>query len=261
MTLDAIGMVAGRIMAARKTNQPIAPVRADLPPKDIAAAYAVQQLNVRQLEAEGARRVGRKIGLTSKAVQQQLGVDQPDFGVLFDFMNFGGLGAEVSISGLIAPRIEAEMAFLLGRDIERKNMTRDELASQVEAIAASAEIVDSAIASWDIDIVDTVADNASSGGFVVGPWQPFTPDMDLPGRAMRLLRGEHEVSRGTGAASLGHPIEALAWLADTSIDLGSPLRAGEVVLSGALGPMVPLLPGDYFIEIEGFPTLWLRATS
>lgn len=255
----AIQAVAGRLFAARATRVAIPPVRNDLPEKDIAAAYAVQLVNVRRTLAQGARIVGRKIGLTSQAVQKQLGVDQPDFGVLFDFMNFGGVGAEVSVSGLIAPRIEAEFAFRLGSDISERPAGAAEAARAVEAVAVAAEIVDSAIAGWDINIVDTVADNASCGGFVAGPWIPFAPGLDLPSRAMRMTRDGAEISKGVGAATLGDPLNALVWLAGTAIDFGEPLKAGEIVLAGALGPMVPLVPGDYVVEIDGFNPLTLRA--
>jgi 2-keto-4-pentenoate hydratase len=254
---DTIHEVADRLRTARASRQPIAPVRHDLPAKDIEAAYAVQRINVARLEAEGRRRVGRKIGLTSQAVQTQLGVDQPDFGVLFDFMDYGR--EPIPVSSLVSPRIEAEFALRIGRDITLAGLSVGDLAGHVESVAVSAEIVDSAIASWDIDIVDTVADNASCGGFVVGEWQRYTAGLKLPERRMRLTRNGEEISVGVGAATLGDPLKALAWLADASIARGDPLRAGEIVLSGALGPMKPLTPGDYRIEIEGFPALLVRA--
>ena len=263
MATDAnvgVEVVADRLFAARLGGYAVPAVRRDLPAGDVAAAYAVQRINVSRFEAGGHRRVGRKIGLTSKAVQRQLGVDQPDFGVLFDTMDFGGVGAEISISKLIAPRIEAEFAFLLGQDIDQSDLSRTSLAHSIESVAAAAEIVDSAIAGWDIDIVDTIADNASCGGYVLGPWQPYTRDLDLPSRAMRLLRDGVLISEGNGAATLGDPQNALAWLANVSIHVGAPLKAGEVVLAGALGPMTPLVAGEHVVEIDGFDALWMRAT-
>jgi 2-keto-4-pentenoate hydratase len=254
---DAVQAVADRLMDARRARVAIPPIREQLPPNDIGAAYAVQRLNVARLEGEGHRRVGRKIGLTSQAVQKQLGVDQPDFGVLFNFMDYGR--RPVPVSSLIAPRIEAEFAFQVGREITREKLPADELAKHVESVAAAVEIVDSAIADWDINIVDTVADNASCGGYVVGPWQFYLRDIDLPSRRMRLTRDSQEVSSGVGAATLGDPLTALAWLADVSIARGDPLRSGEIVLSGALGPMRPLVPGDYAVEIDGFQLLFVRA--
>jgi 2-keto-4-pentenoate hydratase len=258
---STIETCAAQIFDARRTRTSIPPVRALLPAKDVAAAYAVQTRNNQRLDAGGARRVGRKIGLTSKVVQQQLGVDRPDFGTLFDFMDLGPVQARISVASLIAPRIEAEMSFRLAKDITTKGLPAAQIARSVESLAASAEIVDSAIAGWDIDIVDTIADNASCGGFVIGAWQPFTPDLDLPSRAMRMTRDSEEISVGAGSASLGDPLNALAWLAEAAIDFGDPLRAGEIVLAGALGPMRPLTPGSYAIEIEGFPPLLLRAVA
>jgi 2-keto-4-pentenoate hydratase len=251
--------VAARLRAARRERRGIPPVRSLLPEKDIAAAYKVQQINVRRAIAAGARPIGRKIGLTSEAVQRQLGVDQPDFGVLFSSMNYGGLGAEFAVSSLIAPRIEAEFAFLLGLDIKAGAVTPESAGRAVDAVAVAAEIVDSAVAGWDINLVDTVADNASCGGFVVGPWTAFNANLDLPSRAMRMTRDGVEISKGSGAATLGDPLNALAWLAQTAIEFGDPLRAGEIVLAGALGPMAPLTPGDYVVEIDGFKPLWMRA--
>jgi len=254
----AIAAAAEALYAARHERVPCAPVRTLFSSGDIAAAYATQQTNVRRLIAAGARPVGRKIGLTSVAVQRQLGVDRPDFGMLFDFMQTGDDGAPLALSTLVSPRIEAEIAFRMGRDVTVSNASRAELAAAIDGVAAAVEIVDSAIAGWDIDIVDTIADNASSGAFAVGPWQPFRADLDLPGRAMRLLRDAEEISRGSGAATLGDPLNALAWLAETAIEFGDCLRAGEIVLAGALGPMVKLTPGRYRAEIDGFPPLALN---
>ena len=256
--IDTIQTIADQLIDARRSRRPVPPIRSQLPAGDIDAAYQVQRLNVARLEREGHRRVGRKIGLTSRAVQQQLGVDQPDFGVLFDFMDFGR--SPFAVSALVAPRIEAEFAFLVGRDIVAEELGPEDLAAHLDAVAASAEIVDSAIDRWDINIVDTVADNASSGGFVVGPWQPYLRDIDLPARKMRLTRNGEEVSSGVGAATLGDPLNAVSWLADVSVARGDPLHAGEIVLAGALGPMTALVAGDYVVEIDGFPLLFMRAT-
>jgi len=259
--MSDIAAIAERLFEARRVGAAIPPVRTLLPAKDIAAAYAVQTANNQRREAGGEMRVGRKIGLTSVAVQRQLGVDQPDFGVLFASMDLSRSADAISASRLISPRIEAEISFLLGEGITRKGLSTAELGAAVEAVAASVEIVDSAIADWDIDIVDTVADNASSGAFVIGPWQPFTADMDLRSRKMRITRDGEEISAGDGAATLGDPLNALRWLADTAIDIGDPLRAGEVVLAGALGPMRPMTAGSYVVEIDGFKTLLVRVTA
>lgn len=253
--------VADRLLAARRMQNAIAPIRVELPAGDIAAAYVVQTLNAQRRQAEGRRRVGRKIGLTSEAVQRQLGVDQPDFGVLFDDMGYYGDDVTVPLAGLIQPRIEAEIAFVLNADIPETGLDRAALEGRIGEVAASAEIVDSAIADWDIDIVDTVADNASSAAFVVGAPQPYVPGMDLPARTMRMSRGGEVISAGSGAATLGHPLTALAWLADKAVALGDPLRSGDVILAGALGPMKAFEAGDYLVEIDGFPKLTVRARA
>lgn len=253
--------VADQLQIARREGRPIAPVRTALPVMDVAAAYAVQQINVGRRLAEGRRIVGRKIGLTSEAVQRQLGVKQPDFGVLFDDMGFYGDDVSIPLAGLIAPRIEAEIAFVLDADIPEPRLSRRDLEARIGLVAASAEIVDSAIAGWDINIVDTVADNASSALFALGSPRPYEAGMDLHARAMRMSRDGVVVAEGSGAATLGHPLAALAWLAETAAELGDPLRAGDVILAGALGPMKPFEAGDYRVEIEGFPMLTVRAQA
>lgn len=255
----AIAIVAAQLLNARHVSSAISPVRTLLPPKDIAAAYRVQQANVQALIERGAQPIGRKIGLTSEAVQQQLGVDQPDFGVLFDFMAYSGDAVDVSRDKFISPRIEAEIAVILGADLTIPKLDRPSLVQSIAEIAAAAEIVDSAVIDWDIDIVDTIADNASSGAFVVGTPQKFDPDLDLRPLAMRLSRDGKLVSQGRGAASLGDPLNALAWLADISIAFGNPLKAGDVILLGALGPMVPFETGSYLVEIDGFSPLRIEA--
>jgi 2-keto-4-pentenoate hydratase len=256
---DEIARCAEDLFAAREDGVGIAPVRHRLPAKDLIAAYAVQRLNNQRYSDAGHLRVGRKIGLTSEAVQRQLGVDRPDFGVLFDFMDYGMPDRLLSVSRLIAPRIEAEFAFRLARDIDSESLSREELIACVGDVAVAVEIVDSAIAGWDIDIVDTIADNASCGGYLCGAWRPYSESLDLASRAMRLLSDGSEISKGAGAATLGHPLNALAWLADTVLKVGEPLQAGEVVLAGALGPMAALTPGRYTVEIDGFPNLIVEA--
>ncbi len=251
--------IAERLFEARRTCIAIPPVREELSAGGVSAAYRVQKLNIDRLVAAGDKRVGRKIGLTSKAVQQQLGVDSPDFGVLLDSMAWRGDTVSIPVSGMIAPRIEAEIAFVLGGDITAMAPGED-LSPFVASVAASAEIVDSAIANWTINILDTVADNASSGRFALGAPQPFIAGMDLPARKMVLRRDGETVSSGAGAATLGDPLNALAWLAETAIALGDPLRAGDIILAGALGPMTPFTPATYEIAIDGFPKLTVTAT-
>ncbi|WP_457966941.1 fumarylacetoacetate hydrolase family protein [Arthrobacter sp. D1-29] len=207
--------------------------------------------------ARGTRLVGRKIGLTSEAVQRQIGVARPDFGVLFDDMRYGD-GDEIPMARLLQPKAEAEIAFLLEEDILDAS---DAVAVRAAVALAfpALEIVDSRIADWRIGITDTIADNASSGVFVIGangfPLDAFEP----AGVVMRMRRGDTVVSEGTGRDCLGDPLNALTWLAATAIEVGSPLRAGDFVLSGALGPMVTVSPGDEFsASIEPLGSVSIR---
>ncbi|WP_433218559.1 2-keto-4-pentenoate hydratase [Dactylosporangium sp. CS-047395] len=240
------------LLEARAGGVPCPPVRGLLPAKDIAAAYAVQAAWV---AADGSPVVGRKVGLTNPAVQAQLGVDRPDFGTLLAWMDRSG-EAPIDAGSLLQPRIEAEIAFVLGENLDGGDVGPEAVAAATVAVAPALEIVDSRIAGWDIDIVDTVADNASSGLFVLGAARVPLAGLDLPACTMAMARDGSVVSTGTGAACLGNPLDAVAWLAATARDLGRPLLAGEIVLSGALGPMVPVAAGErYEATITGLGTV------
>ncbi|WP_110472900.1 2-keto-4-pentenoate hydratase [Williamsia limnetica] len=239
--LHVITDAADRLATATVTKTPCAPVRDLIGRDDIDAAYRIQSLNIEGLVASGQRVVGRKIGLTSPSVQQQLGVDQPDFGVLLDDMDCTG-DAEVDSGRLLQPRIEAEVAFTLSRDITAP-ITVDDAPGYVADVYASFEIVDSRIVNWDISLADTVADNASSGLYVLGDRIDRADAPDLAAIEMSMTENDTEVSKGKGADCLGSPWHALVWLANTALAYGTGLRAGDVVLSGALGPMVPVIPG------------------
>jgi 2-keto-4-pentenoate hydratase len=195
--------------------------------------------------ADGAQRVGHKIGLTNPKVQAQLGVDQPDFGVLLDDMRVRS-GEPVDITRLLQPKVEAEVAFVLAADLDQPLVTEDDVAAATAHVVAALEIVDSRIADWDVSIVDTIADNGSSGLFVLGSEQVQLDGLDLPSVRMTLRCGADVVSSGSGADCLGNPLTAVAWLANTARDHGAPLQAGDVILSGALGPMVPVTPGSTY---------------
>jgi 2-keto-4-pentenoate hydratase len=238
---DVVTEAATRLRTAQESGEPCPPVRDLLGSSDVGLAYQVQRLNLEARFAAGRTVVGRKIGLTSAAVQRQLGVDQPDFGSLLDDMRVDGV---VPAGRLLQPKVEAEIAFRLGRDLTGALESVDEVAGAVEAAYAAIEIVDSRVSGWDITIVDTVADNASSGLFVVSGTAVPVAAVDLIGAPMSLSRNGVVESTGTAAACLGNPLNALLWLARTAQDLGEPLRAGEIVLSGALGPMAAVSPGD-----------------
>lgn len=248
--------VADLLWSAEQTGQPVAPVRAQIEQGAqggdvLQAAYQVQQdLTQRRLDA-GGRLVGRKIGLTSVAVQRQLGVDSPDFGALFADMAVGD-GEEITWSRLQQPKIEAEIALVLGRDLTHSRHTVADLISATAYALPALEVVGSRILNWDIRLADTVADNASSSLFVLGTRPVKLSRLELADCGMVMERRGDQVSVGTGSACLGNPLNAAVWLANVMVRMGTPLRAGDVLMTGALGPMVPVQRGDVFTaQIEG----------
>jgi 2-oxopent-4-enoate hydratase len=251
VTIELEAAAVQRLTAAADTRTPCPPVRDVLGTTDIASAYAVQTELISRRTAAGARIVGRKIGLTNPKVQAQLGVDQPDFGVLLDDMDCSP-DETVDITRLLQPKIEAEIAFVLQADLDQDTITEADVAAATGHVLPALEIVDSRIADWDISIVDTVADNASSGLFVLGQNPVALDGLHLAAVTMTMTKNEEPASEGSGADCLGNPLTAVAWLARTARDYGSPLRAGNVILSGALGPMVAVDPGAAFIaDITG----------
>ncbi|MBP0593548.1 2-keto-4-pentenoate hydratase [Paraburkholderia sp. LEh10] len=248
---QTIQSIATRLRAAEASRQPVAPVRTEIEADDAALAYGIQQANVDLRRKQGERIVGRKIGLTSLAVQKQLGVDQPDFGTLFASMAYGD-NQPMPLSTLIQPKVEAEIALVLERDLTAEKHTFADLIGATAYALAAIEVVDSRVQNWDIRFVDTVADNASSALFVLGSRPVLLRDVDLTACAMTLSQENEVLSRGNGSACLGNPLNAAAWLADRMVQLGTPLRAGDVVLTGALGSMVVVkAPGTYTVQIEG----------
>ena len=225
-THDTLHAAARALRTARTERRPIAPVSASFGLAGIDAAYAVAELNTQAAIAQGRRVLGKKVGLTSRAVQLQLGVSQPDFGVLLDDMEFLD-GDEVPMSRLAQPKIEADVAFVVGRDLAGAVPSWGEFLAALAYALPALEIVDSAIADWKITLVDTVADNASSGLYVLGHQPVAIGQLAGAELGMQMSVNGAVASVGSGAACLGHP-----------------LRAGEVILSGALGPMVPVAVGD-----------------
>lgn len=248
MTNDA----ANRLLEAARTKTPCAPVREIIGETDLAAAYGVQDILTEQRLADGGRLVGRKIGLTAKSVQQQLGVDQPDYGMLFADMDVM-TGGEIPWPLLMQPKVEAEIAFVVGTDLTDPTVTTAEVLSAIDYALPALEIVGSRIANWDIRITDTIADNASASHFVLGHGMRGLDQVDLLDCAMTMTVNGNEASRGAGRACLGSPVNATVWLAQKMAQVGKPLHAGDVVLAGALGPMAPVAPGDHVVaNIEGF---------
>jgi len=222
---------------------PVPPLRDGLAAGDSQGAYAVQAINTRHWQSHGRRIAGCKVGLTAKAVQAQLGVDQPDFGVLFEDMRIADGGA-LSASKTLQPKAEAEVALVLKRDLKKIEITVTDVMEATDYAVAAIEIVDSRIADWKITLADTVADNGSSAFYVLGSTCRSLTDLDLYTCGMALEVNDVLASFGAGAACLGHPLRAAEWLARTMVANGDHLRAGDVILTGALGPMVALTKGD-----------------
>ena len=240
---------AAALRSAAATRIAIAPLRHAAADASEAVAYAIQEAGTRAALAAGRRLVGRKIGLTARTVQRQLGVHQPDYGMLFADMAFGD---EEPLPQLIQPRVEAEVALVMAREVADPQTTVVDLLRAVDHAQCAIEVVDSRIRDWDIGFFDTVADNASAGAFVLSGRPVPLAGLDLHGCRMRMTRGEELVAEGEGRACLGHPLNAAVWLARRMAAVGRPLQAGDILLTGALGPMVAARPGDVIrAEIDG----------
>lgn len=241
---------AARALRHAYSGGAVLPMREWLEPTDADGAYAVQEINTRYWQAQGRRIVGRKAGLTAKSVQQQLGVDQPDFGVLFEDMAIAD-GGTLDPNRTLQPKAEAEIAFVLAKDLPDLNTSAEMVMNAVATVHAAIEIVDSRIADWKITFADTVADNGSSAFFVLAEAGLPIAGLDLQGAAMEMHINGEVKSTGIGSAALGNPLNAAAWLAQTLARRGEPLRAGDILLAGALGPMVTLNPGDHVRALVG----------
>lgn len=242
---------AQRLWDAEANRTPCAPIRDLIGERDIDLAYAIQQRNVERHQQAGRRISGRKIGITAKSVQRQLNVFEPDFGTLFADMEIGH-GGVVPAGRLIRPQVEAEVMIVLGRDLDHAAITFSDVIRATDFAIASLEIVDCRLQDWDIRITDTVSDNAAAALYVVGALPRPIQGLDLANCAMTLHRNGELVSEGRGEMCMGHPLNGAVWLARALQRLGTPLRAGDAILTGALGPMVPAEPGDRFeARIDG----------
>jgi 2-keto-4-pentenoate hydratase len=228
--------------AAKQSLTPLTDLYQEL---SVDEAYQVQLLAINEKVGVGQRIVGKKIGLTSVAMQQLLGVDQPDYGHLLDSMEVSNNGV-ISLDAMFQPKVEGEIAFVLSKDLKGPSVTIEDVLDATEYIAPALEIVDSRITDWKITLADTIADNASSGLFVIGEERFSLTDIDLPSIEMNLFKNGVLINTGYGSDVLGHPAKCVAWLANKLSEYQVVLKAGEVILSGALSAAVVAEKGDRF---------------
>lgn len=250
---SVIAMHAKELLLALSKGTTIAPLSERTASLTIDDAYKISRLCLQQREDDGERLIGKKIGVTSLAVQQMLNVHQPDFGFLTNSMHFNN-GDCISLSKhkLIQPKAEGEIAFCLKNDLQGPGVTAEDVLDATLWVAPCFEIVDSRIEDWRINIVDTVADNASCGVFVIGETHTPPREIDLALAQMQIQKNGQFAGSGLGSAVQGHPAQAVAWLANTLGEYGIPFKKGELILSGALAPLIVAKSGDLFtMEIEG----------
>jgi 2-keto-4-pentenoate hydratase len=233
-----VAELARELRQAAETRTPVPPIVARHPELTVADAYAIQSLN-----ADGRATSGHKIGLTSQAMQEQLGVSEPDYGRIFADELFE-TGATVARADLIAPRVEPEIAFVLASGLGQGDVTAADVIAATDYVLPALEIIDSRIADWRIGLIDTVADNASCGRFVLGTQRTSLDDVVLAAAHVDLFVDGEEVAHGCGAAVLGHPAKAVAWLANTVGEFGVTLAAGDVIMPGSMTAAVPLEAGQ-----------------
>ncbi len=263
MTPASVEALAERLDTAWRTRTPIPPITESDGVADVGTAYAIQTHWANMRLARGEKIVGRKIGLTSKAIQQQLGVSEPDYGALWQSSYYQAVNGRVEIpaSDFLQPRIEGEIAFLIGKPLRGPNVTLQDVLAATEACALGVEIVASRIADWRIKLVDTIADNASYGGFTLGPWDRQLREADLSALAMTIHHNGEPAAEGVGAAALGHPGMATAWLANKLFEFGVSLEPGDIVISGGITKMLPVMAGDEFVfALTGRPSLIVSFT-
>ena len=237
--------LAHELWEAQQTAQPVEPLTERNPDLDVTDAYTIQRHNVERRVRDGGHVIGRKVGLTSRPMQQLLGVNEPDFGALLDDM-FVEEGDEVAVETLIQPRVEAEMAFVMGRDLAGPGVTTTTALAAIAGVLPAIEVVDSRVADWRIKLVDTIADNASSAKVVIGGRLTPVTEVDLRLVGMLFHRNGIPIANGAGAAALGNPARCVAWLANKLAAFGTSLHRDDIVLPGAMHRMVPVRRGDVF---------------
>ena len=247
----SISDISQELYTALVYKKTLIPITTEFPNFSIDDAYEVSKQFLAKRINNGEKVIGKKIGVTSKVVQEMLGVHQPDFGFLTDAMQVKN-GSQVDLASLIQPRAEAEIAFILSESLNGPGITRDDVISATSAIVPCFEIVDSRINNWEIKIQDTIADNASCGIFCLSEAYVDPKKFDLALLEATVFKNGNQISSGLGSAVQGHPAEAVAWLANTLGNYGISLDEGDIILSGSLVPLEPIISGDQFsMEIAG----------
>ena len=249
--------LAADLAEAERSRVPIAPLTDRNPTIDVVDAYEIQLINIRQRVAEGARVVGHKVGLSSKAMQQMMGVDEPDYGHLLDEMQ-AFEDTPVKAGSYLYPRVEVEVGFVLAEDLPGAECTEDDVLAATAAFAPSIELIDTRITDWKIKLCDTIADNASSAGFVLGAGRVAPETVDIQSIDAVLTRNGEVVASGRSDAVLGNPVTAVAWLARKVEGFGVQLRKGDIVLPGSCTRAIDARPGDHFVaEFDGLGSVRL----
>ncbi|MBY0388706.1 MAG: 2-keto-4-pentenoate hydratase [Mycobacterium pseudokansasii] len=246
LTIATRDELAADLAQAERSREPIAPLTAAHPDMDVVDAYEIQLINIRQRVAEGARVLGHKVGLSSKAMQQMMGVDEPDYGHLLDEMQVFE-DTPVKATRYLYPRVEVEVGFFLSADLPGADCTDDDVLAATEALVPAMELIDTRIADWKIALCDTIADNASSAGFVLGAARVSPADIDVKAIDVTLTRNGEVVAAGRSDAVLGNPVTAVAWLARKVDSFGVRLRKGDIVLPGSCTFAVDARAGDEFV--------------
>ena len=246
LTVEIRDELAADLAQAERSREPIAPLTSGYPGIDVVDAYEIQLINIRQRVAEGARILGHKVGLSSLAMQQMMGVDEPDYGHLLDEMQVFE-DTPVKAGRYLYPRVEVEVGFILGADLPGAGCTEDDVLAGTEALVPSIELIDTRITDWKIGLCDTIADNASSAGFVLGGARVSPHDVDVKAIDAVLTRNGEVVAEGRSDAVLGNPVTAVAWLARKVESFGVRLRKGDIVLPGSCTRAIDVRAGDEFV--------------
>jgi 2-keto-4-pentenoate hydratase len=246
LSVETRDELAAELAEAERSRVPMSPLTAAYADIDVVDAYEIQLINIRQRVAEGARVIGHKVGLSSEAMQQMMGVDEPDYGHLLDDMEVFE-DRPVPAGRYLYPRVEVEVGFVLADDLPGAGCTEDDVLAATAAFAPSIELIDTRITDWKIALCDTIADNASSAGWVLGEGRVSPKDIDITAIDAILTRNGEVVAKGRSDAVLGNPVTAVAWLARKVDDFGVRLRAGDIVLPGSCTRAIDARPGDDFV--------------